>query len=60
VNPAVIQLAISIGAAIASGLVPDAYPITVTLRDEGHTVTVRVVGTTATIYDIGHTATVQE
>jgi hypothetical protein len=60
VNPAAIQLAISIGAAIAAGLVPDAHPVTVSLQDEGHTITVRVVGTTATVRTTGTTTTARE
>jgi hypothetical protein len=60
VNPNVIALAVSIGAAVASGLPPDANPVTITMRDAGHTVTVRVTGTTTTVSEDGPTATVRE
>jgi len=60
VNPAAIQLAVAIGAAIAQGLEPDAHPVTVTMRDAGHTITVRVTGATATVRTSGSTATARE
>jgi hypothetical protein len=54
VNPAAINLAITIGAVLATGRQPDAEPITVTVRDTGHTVTVRVHQRGATVVTPGY------
>jgi hypothetical protein len=44
---------------VASGLIPDANPITLTLRDTGHTITISDQGHTITIRE-ARTVTVRE